>query len=75
MIENRSGIADPATGSVCSQYQGSLTNACRCPPASSVPPSESTSSSTNVTARARTGSSRQNKTATTASAVSIGQPR
>ena len=74
-IENRSGIADPVTGSDCTQYQGSFTHACSCPPASSVPPSENTSSTTNVTATARTASSRQNTTAATASAISIGQPR
>lgn len=74
-IENRSGITDPITGSVCSQYQGSLTHECSCPPPSRVPPMENTSSTANVTAAERTVSRRQNRTATAASTISIGQPR
>src|SRR5579859_2971050 len=74
-IENRSGSAALSSGRPCSQYHGSLSQACSCPLASSVPPSENTASTTAVTAVARTGSRRQNLTAARPSSTSSGQPR
>src|SRR5579862_2183777 len=74
-IENRSGSAALSTGRPCSQYHGSLIHAWACPLASSVPPSENTERTTAVTAVARIGSRRQNRTAARTSSTSSGQPR
>src|SRR5579871_1253038 len=74
-MENRSGSAALSTGRPCSQYQGSLSQACSCPLASRVPPSENTSSTTSATAQARTASSRQNRITPAASTTISGQPR
>ena len=74
-MANRSGSAALSTGRLCSQYHGSLIQACSCPKASRVPPSENTSSTTQATAQARTGSRRQNRMVPAASTAISGQPR
>ena len=74
-MENRSGSAALSTGRLCSQYHGSLIQACSCPPASRVPPRENTASTAQVTAQARTGSRRQNRIVPATSTAISGQPR
>ena len=74
-MENRSGSAAPSTGRPCSQYQGSLIQACSCPLASRVPPSENRLSTAQATAQARTGSRRQNRIVPATSTTISGQPR
>ena len=75
VTENRSGMTETATGSSCSQYQGSLIDECTWPAYWSVPPREKTSRTTNAAASTRTGSTRHRATDAQARTASIGQPR